>query len=279
VAERVRLSDSSGDIATVDSIRLEGSYTGLLQSPKLVSSVRASGLRLVIPSLRAMPKMPGSGSGLIVKELRVDNATLNFKPDTEFLIHSLVLNNVGKHERVGLRASLRNPAPLGEVRAQGQFGPIVQEDPGRTPVSGAFTFQHADLSIPHGIEAATLNASGTFRGPLQRIECMGTGDLPVFQVFSSSHSVRIASAFNVSVDARSGDVVINHVLAHFNGTTVSASGNVVRTHHDRHGGAVRAGGGSAAAVHEAPDTCDAGPDHASGEVHDSARASGLSDAD
>ncbi|MDQ1474667.1 MAG: hypothetical protein QOJ99_6147, partial [Bryobacterales bacterium] len=136
-AERVRLSDPKGNVATIDAIALKGSYTGLLRSPTVISSLHVKGLRLVIPSGKAFPAPKGSGSGVVVNEIRLENAALDLLPETKFLIHSLVLNNVGKHEAVGFQVSLHNPAPPGEIRSHGQVGPIDTGDPGRTPVSGA----------------------------------------------------------------------------------------------------------------------------------------------
>jgi hypothetical protein len=233
-AEHVRLSDANGNILTIDAVALTGSYTGLFRNPKQLTRIKARGVRLVIPSAKNFPAFHARDSRLSVAvgEIRVDSATLRFlrdtqgKPPLEFLIHSLVLNNVGRDRASGFQISLHNPGPPGEIRSHGQFGPINPVDTGRTPVSGAFTFSHADLSTERGIAAATLNASGKFRGDLRRINCTGTADLPTFQVYGSNHSVHIASAFDVFVNALKGDVVMNHVLAHFNGTTVSASGNV-----------------------------------------------------
>jgi hypothetical protein len=215
-AKEVRLSDSKGNVATIDAIELDSSYIGLLQMQTVIGKVHIRGLNLVIPSLSNSPVLKASGPGVVVREVRLDSAALNIQ-GSEFLVHSLVLNNVGKNRTAGFGISMHNPAPPGEIHARGQFGPVI---------SGDFTFSQADLHIERGISAATLNASGKFYGPLSHIQCTGTADLPVFQVFGSSHPVHIASAFDVSVNASTGDVVMNRVLAHFNGTTVAASGRV-----------------------------------------------------
>src|SRR4051812_2649588 len=44
-ADKVRWSDQQGNTATIDRITLRGSYTGLLRSPSVVSSVQAKGIR------------------------------------------------------------------------------------------------------------------------------------------------------------------------------------------------------------------------------------------
>jgi hypothetical protein len=93
------------------------------------------------------------------------------------------------------------------------------------PVSGSFTFVHADISIKKAI-AGVLGASGEYRGPLRAISCKGTADVPFFQVFGSSNAVHLSSRFDVTVNARNGDVALNQVVSHFNGTTISAAGTI-----------------------------------------------------
>jgi hypothetical protein len=49
----------------------------------------------------------------------------------------------------------------------------------------------------------------------------------MFQVFGSSHPVHVATRFEATVNARTGDAVLDTIVSHFNGTTVSAIGNVM----------------------------------------------------
>jgi hypothetical protein len=238
-AERVRLSDRDGDVLKIDAIALQGSYVGLLRSPKTLTRIHALGLRLLIPSQKMKGNREtlslfgagGSHPALAAGEIRLDNAALDLLPATpdrpplEFVVHTLVLTNVGLDKPVAFDLSLHNPRPPGEIRSHGEFGPLDMTDPGRARVSGAFTFTHADLTVPRGI-AGLLNASGNFHGQLSRLDCSGTADVPDFQVSGSSNSVHISARFDTAVDALTGSAVLNSIVAHFRNTTVSAVGNV-----------------------------------------------------
>ena len=71
-----------------------------------------------------------------------DGAILEFssgEPGADALrfdIHKLTLNEVSIHRPMSFHAALRNPTPPGEIRADGQFGPLRRENPGQTAASG-----------------------------------------------------------------------------------------------------------------------------------------------
>src|SRR5205823_4703967 len=117
--------------------------------------------------------------------------------------------------------SLLNPRPRGEIHSQGEFGPLDTNDASRTPVSGTFTFAHADLTADRAI-TGILNASGRFHGPVSSLECAGTADVPRFQVVGSTHPVHVAASFEASVNALHGNAELKRIVAHYNNTTVSA---------------------------------------------------------
>jgi len=65
----------------------------------------------------------------------------------------------GRERRpMAYEATLQNAKPPGKIRTTGSFGPWDGDDPGQTPVSGSYDFQHADLSDFHGIPAFCLHA-------------------------------------------------------------------------------------------------------------------------
>lgn len=235
IAGRVRLSNRDGDVLTIDTVALKGSYTGLLRNPKTVSEIHASGLHLIVPAGRH-PLVQGNGSKarFAVGEIHLEHAAIDLlsatsgKPPLTFLVDALRLEHVGEGRPTSFHVSLHNPKPSGDIHSDGEFGPVDQSDPGETPVSGRFTVEHADLTVQHAI-SGMLNASGSFRGAFDRIECSGTADVPMFQVFGSSHPVHVATRFEATVDGRTGDAVLDTIVSHFNGTTVSAIGNVMGT--------------------------------------------------
>jgi hypothetical protein len=230
-AKNLRLTNRAGDVLTAARMDLEGSYAGLLRSPKVLPKVYARSLRLRLRLKDAQVSANGlSGGGLAVGEIRLDDLQaelLRNAPDKEpfpIIVHSLVLKNAGPQRTVAFRISMENPRPAGLVHAQGELGPIVDNDPRRTRVTGTFTVEHADLTIPRAI-AGTLNASGNFHGSLSGLLCAGTADVPQFQVFGSTHQVHVAASYEAAVNAMTGDAALSKILAHFNRTTVIASGN------------------------------------------------------
>jgi hypothetical protein len=93
------------------------------------------------------------------------------------------------------------------------------------PVETQFTFEHADLSVPHSI-SGLLSAIGNCRGTLSHLGCAGTADVPQFQVYGSKHPVHLASRYQVTVDAITGNAELHEVVTHWNRTTVYTNGSV-----------------------------------------------------
>ena len=60
-------------------------------------------------------------------------------------------------------AELTSPRPVGTIHSKGRFGPWDVADPGESPVSGDYGFEHADLGEFKGI-AGIYRPSGTMRG-------------------------------------------------------------------------------------------------------------------
>ena len=103
------------------------------------------------------------------------------EPPLSFIVHQLSLKHVGPNRVMTFQIALHNPKPAGDVRSDGQFGPLNTDNVGLTPLAGAFTFQNADLTV-EGAISGILNASGKFEGRLGGIEGAGTADIPRFQV-------------------------------------------------------------------------------------------------
>ncbi len=91
------------------------------------------------------------------------------------------MRDVGWDGPLTYHLKVHNPEPPGEVTASGKFGIWDDNDPGQTPISGEYTFDHADLSVYHGI-AGILSSLGKFRGNLDHIDISGTTDTPDFEV-------------------------------------------------------------------------------------------------
>jgi hypothetical protein len=236
-ADKVHLSDRDGDVITVDRIVVRGSYAGLLSNPVRLTAIDLTGLRVWISPRRPGASEPFGLSGgtvrpkLRVDEIRLDQALLDLPRDApgraplEFAFHSVLVQDLGLNGRMQFSLAAHNPVPSGEVHIRGEAGPIGVSTLREMPMEGQFTFENANLTAPRSI-SGLLNASGNCRGTMGHLECAGTADVPQFQVFGSAHAVHIASRYQATVDAVTGNARLNEVVAHFNSTTLSAVGTV-----------------------------------------------------
>jgi hypothetical protein len=219
-------------LVTIQRLTIQGSYLELILRPHHISRVVMEGLHIQIPAI-------GSGSGessggytqtqTIIGELIADGALLDIArkngSSLRFGIQQLTLDSVGAKERMSYRLLMHNPEPPGEIRSTGHFGPWHTDDPGQTPVSGAYSLQRADLGVFHGI-AGNLSSEDKFEGVLNHIEVHGSTDTPDFELARSRHDVHLASAFRAIVDGTNGDVYLQNVNASFLKTGVTAVGSI-----------------------------------------------------
>ena len=145
----------------------------------------------------------------------------------KFEIHKLTLNSVADDRPMSFHAALLNPKPPGEIRTDGQFGPLQLQDADHTLVAGSYLFQHADLGVFSGI-GGTLSSAGKFNGVLEHIEVEGSTDTPDFQVTRSGHAVHLKTQFHAMVNGLDGDVALQSVQAQFGRTSVVSQGEVAK---------------------------------------------------
>ena len=238
VAEGVtfRLNDdrSAPPLATVEKLTIQGGYIGLFTSPKRIGRVKVEGLRVLVPSPNERKDaMQRTGhttqSAMIVGEIIADGAVVQFASDTsvplEFDIRQLRLDAVADDRPMSFHAELLNPEPPGEVRADGQFGPLKPGDFNHIALSGSYAFRHANLGTFAGI-AGTLSSDGAFYGILEHIDVEGATDVPDFQVTTSGHPVHVKAQFHAVVNGTDGNVVLQPVDAQFAETSVVSQGEV-----------------------------------------------------
>jgi hypothetical protein len=164
-------------------------------------------------------------SALIIDQIIADGAIVEFassqsgKEPLKFEIHKLTLNSVADDRPMSFHAALLNPKPPGEIRTDGQLGPLQPQDVGQTRLSGSYDFQRADLGGFSGI-AGTLASTGKFNGVLEHIEIEGSTDTPDFQVTRSHHAVHLKTQFQGSVNGMDGDVSLQSVHAQLEQTSV-----------------------------------------------------------
>jgi hypothetical protein len=216
-------------LITVEKMRVEGTFAGIFR--KHVRRINAEGMHIFIPPPGTEHFETPARSTVIIDDLIADGAILDVasrqpgKAPLRFAFHSFTLNDVGSHGPASFQAKLSNPEPPGEINTTGKFGPWNADDVGKTPVSGEYVFQHADLGVFHGI-SGLLSSAGKFAGMVNRIEVEGTTDVPQFAVTRSSHEAPLRTQFHAVVNAENGDTFLQRVTANFRRTTVWSEGSV-----------------------------------------------------
>jgi hypothetical protein len=217
-------------LIVIEKLRIQGSFSGLFTSH--LNSIRAENMRLFIPA-------PGSGehfqtppqSTFVIDELVADGGIMEVAsenagdPPLKFFFHNFVLHNVGSRGPATFQAAFSNPLPPGEIITSGKFGPWNAQDIGKTPVSGEYKFQNADLGAFSGI-SGLLSSSGKFGGMLGQIQADGDTDVPRFAVTTSTHHVLLKTRFSATVNAENGNTFLHQVAATFGGTAVLFQGSV-----------------------------------------------------
>ena len=203
-----------------------GSYGDLLTFHKHVDELRVSGMRLVFPPKGPDGRRAGipfmhsrSKDSLAIGRVVVNDAVLEFssnqpgKEPFQVSIESLALRQFGSGRSLPYNVKLNLSKPAGLVESQGSFGPWNSGDPGRTPVSGSFTYTHADLGFSK-LVSGILDAKGTFNGSLGEIHVAGSTDIPDFHADNGAHKVLLTTEFQAVVNGTNGDTTLKAVRAH-----------------------------------------------------------------
>jgi hypothetical protein len=229
-------NDKSKPIISINRLTIRGTYSGILA--KHVSKITAEGMQINIPAFGTSQSLQTHRSKITIDEIVANGATLEFsrndsaeKP-VRFDIYEATLKNVGWSGPLTYQVRLRNPKPPGDVSAQGKFGVWNESDPGSTPVSGEYRFEHADLGAIGGI-GGHLSSTGKFSGKLAHIDIAGETQTPDFVVNSGGHPVSLTTSFSAYVDATTGDTFLNRVDADFLKTHLVAQGSIAKSAHDK----------------------------------------------
>lgn len=225
-------------LITVQKLTIEGSYSGLIGSPKRLPRVRVLGMHITVPPRNPDGTSPGmpltdvkSSRPIVIGTVFADAVVLDVmsaqpgKVAYNLVIDKLALDGVGNNKPISYRAKISNTEPPGEIQSTGRFGPWNAEDPGRTPITGSYTFEHADLGVFKDI-SGILSSSGEFSGTLDRLEISGRANVPNFHVTHSGHTTPVTTQFHASVHATDGDTLLENVHSHFNRTILVSNGSV-----------------------------------------------------
>lgn len=216
-------------LITIEKLTVRGSYLSLLT--RHVPRITVEGMLVSIPTFSTKETFHTQHSKTVVDEVVVQGGAVEFESGDadngplRFDIHKAFLQNVGWSGPLRYNMKVHNPDPPGEIDVHGEFGLWRKDDPGETPWSGEYTFDHADLGVYHGI-AGMLASKGKFSGPLKHIDIDGFTDVPDFEVTSGGHPVELITQFSAYVDARHGDTFLKRVDAYFRKTHVIADGSI-----------------------------------------------------
>jgi hypothetical protein len=218
----------------------------LFDTPKKVPLVTMDGVEIHIPPKDDRPALSGSGapppqaqpqdtsqSSVLIQEILIQNAVLEILPRNPRKvplregIQSLRLDSVGRGVPMRYDASLTNSKPPGKIHATGTFGPWSADEPGDTPVTGKYVFEHADLGVFNGI-AGILHSTGDFTGKLSALNVRGQANVPDFRLKRVGNPVPLSTTFEALVDGTNGNTILKPVNATLGKTRFTTSGGVIQ---------------------------------------------------
>jgi hypothetical protein len=145
----------------------------------------------------------------------------------EFAITHLRVTGVVPGAPFKFEAEITNPRPPGVIHSKGTFGPWDLADPGESPVTGDYRFDHADLSVFTGI-AGILESTGHYEGTLRDLTVDGETNTPDFQITRYGHTMPLHTKFHARVDGTNGDTWLEPVDAMLSKSHFTAQGQIVR---------------------------------------------------
>ena len=224
-------------IGSTEDLLVQGNWLDLLLFRKQVRLVDVKGLHVVIPPVGsranredfpAGSSMEFSGPVTTVEELNIHGATLDILRvhggKYTFPIRQLIMRGVEKGRAASYFVDMQNASPTGHIRASGSFGPLVPKDLGSTHVSGTFTFTEVNLR-EIGELRGMLSARGRLTGALSAIEVYATAETPDFAV-GKGRPAAVDARVQCTVNALSGNTVLDKVEGKLGATTINAAGSV-----------------------------------------------------
>jgi hypothetical protein len=149
------------------------------------------------------------------------------KLPNEFDLSRLRLLHITVGAPMEFEADLTNPRPAGIIHTSGSFGPWNTMDPGDSPVSGHYRFDHADLAVFKGI-AGILSSTGSYQGTLRNIVVDGAADVPDFRLTHFGRPMPLHTQFHATVDGTDGDTWLDPVNARLGHSQFTTRGSIVR---------------------------------------------------
>jgi len=216
-------------LITIEKLTIEGSYSGIIT--KHVPRIIAEGGHVYIPPFGRNVTFTTQHSNLVVDEIVANGTVVEFERNdpsnkpVRFEVQRGLLRDVEWTRPIIYDLKFHNPEPPGEIAARGKFGVWIKGRPGETPLSGEYTFDHADLGVYEGI-AGMLSSKGNFSGLLKHIDIAGATEVPDFEVKKGGHKLKLVTQFSAYVDAIHGDTFLKRVDADFGRTQLIVEGSI-----------------------------------------------------
>ena len=231
-----------GPLIRLQEFRFHAPLRYKLGQPVKISVVELKGLYVDVPPKthfmhKAAPERAKEhGTPLLrfaVESMICEGAHLTLETDKpgklplEFAIAHIKLTSSIAGGTMQFDAKLTNPKPAGTILTRGTVGPWKVDDPGETPLTGSYRFEHADLGVFKGI-AGILQSTGRYEGVLRDLVVDGQTDTPDFRLTSFGTAVPLHTEFHAHVDGTNGDTWLEPVNATLGQSHFTAEGEVVR---------------------------------------------------
>jgi hypothetical protein len=240
-------------LMSLDEFRFHAPLRFSPDTPVHISVVQLKGLTVDIPPRSSFSHEPAAqpssseNGGQNGGQSAVKKALLNFVIDSvvctnthlvietskpgklplDFDIASLKLTHIKAGGDMDFDAQLTNAKPVGTIFTTGNFGPWTVDDPGDSPVSGQYRFEHANLGDFKGI-AGMLDSTGKYQGTLRSLTVDGVTDTPDFQLTHFGSPMPLHTEFHAKVDATNGDTWLDPVNATLGQSQFTVRGEIVR---------------------------------------------------
>lgn len=223
-------------LATIDSMTVVGTWSGLILHPHTLHALRLAGLHVQIPPAGSRARGTDfSGGVLSSSQQKMDyqlidagGAVLEFlrdgQPPLRFSFPKLIVQDLRADRPLSFSMILELPVLRGVVQTDGSLGPLSPSQYETTPLHGNFTLQSADLSQVDGL-AGHVHSAGTYSGTLSALNVGGTAAVPDFRV-TDAHRVRLDARYAARVNGASGDVQIQHAEIKTGDSVLQASGSI-----------------------------------------------------
>ena len=175
---------------------------------------------------------PLNAGGVVIDRVDTNDARLIMIPFEKskepkvWAIHHLRMHDLGSRTPWPFTATLTNGVPPGEIDVDGTFGPWRRDEPGDTPLEGAFNFAKADLGVFPGI-SGTLSSQGDFGGTLAELRANGETDTPDFTIQVGGHPFPLHVKYQALIDGTNGDTRLTNIDGWFLSSYLHATGAVL----------------------------------------------------